>query len=67
MVFVYNKGVLLQEIDETNDELVEEEVEVTEADEAIAELGILVAENSMRLDEQDAALVELAALITGGE
>ena len=33
-------------------------------DEALAELASLAAENAARLDEQDAALVELAALLT---
>lgn len=37
---------------------------VSETDEALAELASLAAENAARLDEQDAALVELAALLT---
>lgn len=37
---------------------------VSETDEALAELAYLAAENAARLDEQDAALVELAALLT---
>lgn len=39
---------------------------VSETDEALAELAYLAAENAARLDEQDAALVELAALLTEG-
>ena len=38
----------------------------SETDIALVELAELEAENAARLDEQDAALVELAALITGG-
>lgn len=37
---------------------------VSETDEALAELASLAADNAARLDEQDAALVELAALLT---
>ena len=37
---------------------------VSETDEALAELAALAAENAARLDEQDAALVELAELLT---
>ena len=40
---------------------------VSETDEALIELAAVAAENTARLDEQDMALVELAALISGGE
>lgn len=39
---------------------------VSDTDEALAEIASLAAENAARLDEQDAALVELAALLTEG-
>ena len=34
---------------------------------AVVEVAALAAENAVRLDEQDAALCELAAILTGGE
>lgn len=37
---------------------------VSDTDEALAEIAALAADNAARLDEQDAALVELAALLT---
>lgn len=39
---------------------------VSDADMALIELAALTAENAQRLDEQEAALIELAALIEGG-
>ena len=78
MYKVYKKGKFVGDIEEMIDIEPEEPV-ITETDEAIAELGILAAENAERLDEalsileeysarfdeQDAALVELAALLAG--
>lgn len=43
------------------------ETSVSDTDIALTELAALLAENCKRLDEQDAALVELASLIVGGE
>lgn len=40
--------------------------EPSETDLALVELAALESENAARLDEQDATLVELAALIAGG-
>lgn len=78
MYKVYKKGKFVGDIEELINVEPEEPV-ITETDEAIAELGILAAENAERLDEalsileeysarfdeQDAALVELAALLAG--
>lgn len=78
MYKVYKKGKFIGDIEEIIDIEPEEPV-ITETDEALAELGILAAENAERLDEalaildeysarfdeQDAALVELAALLAG--
>lgn len=78
MYKAYKKGRFVGDIEEIFD-IESEEPVVTETDEAIAELGILAAENAERLeealaileeysarfDEQDAALVELAALLAG--
>lgn len=75
MYKVYKKGQFVGNIEE-NFELEPEELPITLTDEALAELGILAADTSDRLDEiaaeivgrldeQDAALVELAALIVG--
>ena len=78
MYKVYKRGKFVGDIEEEFNIEPEEPV-ITETDEAIAELGILAAENAERLeealaileeysarfDEQDAALVELAALLAG--
>ena len=52
--------------EEIDADYVEPVPQPSETDIALVELAELEAENAARLDEQDAALVELAALITGG-
>ena len=52
--------------EEIDADYVEPVPQPNETDIALVELAELEAENATRLDEQDAALVELAALITGG-
>lgn len=52
--------------EEIDADYVEPVPQPSETDIALVELAELEAENATRLDEQDAALVELAALITGG-
>ena len=52
--------------EEIDADYVEPVPQPSENDIALVELAELEAENAARLDEQDAALVELAALITGG-
>lgn len=52
--------------EEIDADYVEPVPQPSETDIALVELAGLEAENAARLDEQDAALVELAALITGG-
>ena len=61
-----DNGVLERTQEEIDADYHEPVPQPSETDIAPVELAALETENATRLDEQDAALVELAALITGG-